>query len=145
MAGIALILSTICMNSTCIRSSNQITYDFVANELGIESSVSIKEKKLNEIAQELNGKVLTLATLEDPPLSWTEKENGNVVIKGVVGDILSFLTEKFNFTYEVKVPKKNIIGSLTDMDGSLLELMKNEVSVQSDFFFKFFEVKNFSF
>lgn len=130
MAGIALILSTICMNSTCIKSSNQISYDFVANELGIESNENQKEAQLNRIAKEINGRVLTLATLEDPPLSWTEKENGNIVIKGVVGDILNFLTEKFNFTYEVKVPKKNIIGSLKDMDGSLLELMKNEVSVQ---------------
>lgn len=129
MAGIALILSTICLNATCIKDTNVVSYEVVAEVANVELSRQLKAIQLQEIAKNLNGQVLLVATLQDPPLSWTEKENGTVVIKGVVGDIMKLLMKKFNFTYEVKVPRRNIIGSSQDMDGSILELMKSGVSV----------------
>lgn len=127
MAGMALILSMVCLNSTCIKDTNKISYELIANRANPELSRQLKEAQLKAIANQINGKVLSITTLEDPPLSWTEKENGTTVIKGVVGGILDLLMKKFNFTYEVKLPKRNIIGSSSDIDGSILEILKNGV------------------
>lgn len=42
---------------------------------------------------------------------------------GVSFQLLDFLTEKFNFTYQIEIPSRNIIGSKADLDGSLMELI----------------------
>ena len=73
--------------------------------------------------ESLNGQVLRVATFEDYPLSYVEKN----IPKGVAFQIMEFLTEKFNFTFEIVRPKSNIYGSTADMNGSLIELLKNNV------------------
>lgn len=67
-----------------------------------------------------------MVTLEDPPLSYTELlPDGTRIGKGVAFQLLKFLEEKFNFTTIVTVPSANIIGSTTDMAGSLIEILKD--------------------
>ncbi|KAH8307426.1 hypothetical protein KR044_011719 [Drosophila immigrans] len=85
-----------------------------------------KKEKLRNMKQWINGKHLRIATLEDYPLSYTQMlENGTRVGLGVSFQIIEFLQKKFNFTYEVVVPQDNIIGSTTDLDRSLIEMVNN--------------------
>lgn len=66
--------------------------------------------------------------MQDFPLSYTEIINGTRVGKGIAFEILEVLTEKFKFNYELVMPERNIIGSTTDMEGSLLQLLMNGVN-----------------
>ncbi|XP_062134409.1 ionotropic receptor 93a [Drosophila sulfurigaster albostrigata] len=85
-----------------------------------------KKEKLRNMKQWINGKHLRIATLEDYPLSYTEVlENGTRIGQGVSFQIIEFLQKKFNFTYDVVVPQDNIIGSTTDLDRSLIEMVNN--------------------
>lgn len=128
MAGIELILAAICLNSTCLTDTSLSTTatSFISNET---SSLAEKERNLANLRNALNGNHLKVATLEDYPLSYTIKANGIVIGKGVSFDIVDFLAEKFNFTYDVVVPDKNIIGSSTDLSGSLIEILRNQVLI----------------
>lgn len=88
-----------------------------------------KREKLRNMKTWINGRHLRIATLEDYPLSYTQTlENGTRVGRGVSFQIIEFLQEKFNFTYEVVVPQDNIIGSKADLDRSLIEMVNNSVS-----------------
>ncbi|EDW72688.1 uncharacterized protein Dwil_GK17045 [Drosophila willistoni] len=85
-----------------------------------------KKRKLSDMRDWINGKHLRIATLEDYPLSYTELlDNGTRIGHGVSFQIIDFLRKKFNFTYEVFVPQDNIIGSPTDYDRSLIEMVNN--------------------
>ncbi|KAJ6646001.1 Glutamate receptor ionotropic, delta-1 [Pseudolycoriella hygida] len=144
MTGIELILTSLCVNITCnviqlekspIRADyllktcitngvcprlsipkptdvalNTVDHSFTSSEL--------KEFALDGIRQKLNGTKLTIVTLEDYPLSY-KSENGTYL--GVAFQIVEFLAEKFNFTYDVIVPPVNKVGSTDDMAGSLIE------------------------
>ncbi|XP_030385532.1 glutamate receptor ionotropic, delta-1 [Scaptodrosophila lebanonensis] len=91
----------------------------------LETVIS-KKVKLRALREWINGRHLRIATLEDYPLSYTELlENGTRLGRGVSFELLDFLQEKFNFTYEVIVPQDNIIGSTTDFDRSLIEMVNN--------------------
>lgn len=88
-----------------------------------------KREKLRHMREWINGKHLRIATLEDYPLSYTKLlDNGTRVGLGVSFQIMEFLQDKFNFTYDVVVPQDNIIGSTTDFDRSLIEMVNNSVS-----------------
>lgn len=88
-----------------------------------------KREKLRLMRQWINGKHLRIATLEDYPLSYTKLlDNGTRVGLGVSFQIIEFLQDKFNFTYDVVVPQDNIIGSTLDYDRSLIEMVNNSVS-----------------
>ncbi|EDV96616.1 glutamate receptor ionotropic, delta-1 [Drosophila grimshawi] len=85
-----------------------------------------KREKLRNMKEWMNGQHLRIATLEDYPLSYTEiLENGTRIGRGVSFQVIDFLQEKFNFTYEVVVPQDNIIGSTMDLDRSLIEMVNN--------------------
>lgn len=88
-----------------------------------------KKLKLRQMRDWINGKHLRIATLEDYPLSYTQVlDNGTRIGQGVSFQIIEFLQKKFNFTYDVVVPQDNIIGSTTDFDRSLIEMVNNSVS-----------------
>lgn len=88
-----------------------------------------KKEKLRNMKEWINGKHLKIATLEDYPLSYTELlDNGTRIGRGVSFQIIEFLQKKFNFTFDVVVPQDNIIGSTTDLDRSLIEMVNNTVS-----------------
>uniref|UniRef100_A0A336K8J6 CSON003923 protein n=1 Tax=Culicoides sonorensis TaxID=179676 RepID=A0A336K8J6_CULSO len=122
---VELLLSSICMNITCdsIAENIETTYFYDFNDTA--SSFDIKRDYLQNLRDSLNGQILKITTLQDPPLSWTEEQNGTLVGMGIAFKLFNVLTEKFNFTYEIILPKKNIYGSTNDFEGSLLELMAN--------------------
>ncbi|XP_058124885.1 glutamate receptor ionotropic, kainate 2 [Anopheles ziemanni] len=99
------------------------TSEYYHLEMG--ASGEVKEREMLEIRQKLAGKTLRVTTLQDWPLSYTVKINGTMVGGGVAFDLLEFLMEKFNFTYELVMPGQNIVGSSNDMDGSVLQLLAN--------------------
>lgn len=106
--------------------------DSIFDDVPLETleTIVFKAKKLLALRQWLNGRHLRIATLEDYPLSYTETyENGTVEGLGVAFELIDFLMEKFNFTYEVLVPKGNIIGSQTDFSDSLIEMLNKSVSM----------------
>lgn len=54
-------------------------------------------------------------------------ESGKLVGKGVAFQLLQFMMEKFNFTYEIIKHDRNIIGSPDDFNGSLLQSLYTNV------------------
>lgn len=60
-------------------------------------------------------------------MSYVSNKNGKMVGEGVAFEIFKFLTNKFNFTYEIVNITNNIIGSSFEMDGSLLESLNQSV------------------
>ncbi|XP_075161815.1 ionotropic receptor 76b [Haematobia irritans] len=102
--------------------------DTLLDDIPAETINTIYEKaeKLAKLRTWINGRHLRIATLEDYPLSYTEVQpNGQTEGRGVSFILLDFLREKFNFTYEVIVPKGNIIGSKSDYEGSLIEMLNS--------------------
>ncbi|XP_065360019.1 glutamate receptor 2 [Calliphora vicina] len=92
-------------------------------------TIALKAEKLLKLREWINGRHLRIATLEDYPLSYTKRfDNGTVVGLGVAFELIDFLKEKFNFTYEVLVPEGNIIGSKTDFADSLIEMLNTTVT-----------------
>ncbi|XP_062535181.1 glutamate receptor ionotropic, kainate 2-like [Armigeres subalbatus] len=81
---------------------------------------------MEQLANELKGRMLKVTTLEDWPLSYTERQNGTLVGRGVAFELLEFLMEKFKFNYTLVMPEHNIVGSTNDMQGSIIELLATE-------------------
>ncbi|KAL9702646.1 hypothetical protein quinque_006164 [Culex quinquefasciatus] len=97
-------------------------------KLGNDSRTSqaVKDAFQEKLANELKGRMLKVTTLEDWPLSYTERINGTLIGRGVAFEMLEFLMEKFKFNYTLVMPEHNIVGSSDDMDGSIIELLANE-------------------
>lgn len=134
MEGFALILSTICFNSTYCQDPPTVpTINFVEFYKGeVYSGNSIiamreKQKKLEKIARDLKGQTLTITTVEDYPLSYVERVNDKLVLRGRAFDFLEILMKKFDFNYEVVLPTYNIAGSSNDSSGSVMELLVQKV------------------
>lgn len=143
MAGSELILGQICVNGTCTQPVNNVPYystgsdqefDTITNdmlELGLGSGDNFNKilaSSVEKLRREISGKVLKVTYLEDYPLSYTDKSsNGTAVGQGVAFELLSFLTKKFNFTYQLVQPAKNILGSTQDMEGSILDMLQSQV------------------
>lgn len=81
-----------------------------------------------------------MKNFQDYPLSYSDVDrNGNKTGLGVAFQLLSFLTKKFNFTYEIIAPQLNIVGSTNDYQGSLIELLN---STQADMAAAFIPILN---
>ncbi|XP_054732870.1 glutamate receptor ionotropic, delta-1 [Anastrepha obliqua] len=89
------------------------------------NSIIQKEQKINGLKEWIKGRKLVIATLEDYPLSYTVIENDTRVGKGVAFELIDFLQEQLEFTYEVVVPEENIIGSREDYEKSLIKMLNN--------------------
>nr|XP_040234814.2 glutamate receptor ionotropic, delta-1 [Anopheles coluzzii] len=94
-------------------------------QLEMDASAEVKEREMQELRRRLAGTTLRVTTLQDWPLSYTVKINGTYIGAGVAFELLEFLMEKFNFTYELVMPEQNIVGSSNDMAGSVLQLLTN--------------------
>lgn len=66
---------------------------------------------------------------QDFPLSYMSNETGTLTPMGVAFQLLEFLTDKFNFTFKVIHPKRDVVGSSWDLEGSLIELVNTSVSI----------------
>lgn len=60
-------------------------------------------------------------------MSYVTKVNGKLRGAGVAFKIFEFLTDKFNFTYEIVNTTANVIGSSSEMEGSILESLNQTV------------------
>lgn len=151
MTGFELILSAAlclsCANLTNTRlpeglieldeSSAVVTIspDLAADELLLDDApletvktIIAKKEKIDKLKEWIKGRKLIIATLEDYPLSYTVLENDTRVGKGVAFQLVDFLQEQLEFTYEVVVPEDNIIGSREDYEKSLIKMLNNSVS-----------------
>uniref|UniRef100_A0A182W227 Ionotropic glutamate receptor C-terminal domain-containing protein n=1 Tax=Anopheles minimus TaxID=112268 RepID=A0A182W227_9DIPT len=106
-----------------VETDGNETTEYYHLEMG--ASAEVKEREMQELRQRLAGTTLRVTTLQDWPLSYTVKINGSYIGAGVAFDLLEFLMEKFNFTYELVMPEQNIVGSSNDMTGSVLQLLAN--------------------
>ncbi|XP_017080167.1 glutamate receptor ionotropic, delta-1 [Drosophila eugracilis] len=112
-----------------------------------EPPANKKVEKLREMREWIAGKHLRIGTLEDFPLSYTQLlDNGTRIGRGVSFQIINFLKEKFNFTYEVVTPQDNIIGSIADFDRSLIKMVNtSEVDLAAAFIPSLSEQRTFVF
>ncbi|KAG5684140.1 hypothetical protein PVAND_013381 [Polypedilum vanderplanki] len=138
MEGVALLLSTICFNSTTCQEPpivNNINFvEFYKGEIyygDVKQTMIEKQKQLDKLARDLKGQTLTITTLEDYPLSYVERDkNGKFVLKGRAMDFLEILMKKYDFKYELTMPNYNIAGSSNDSTGSVMEmLVRNQVDM----------------
>ncbi|XP_028038422.1 glutamate receptor ionotropic, delta-2 isoform X2 [Bombyx mandarina] len=114
MAGIELIISSICNATIC-----NAVYD---NPL-TDGHMSQKESETLLLANEINGKHLKIGTYNNFPLSWIERdENGTVQAYGVAFKIIDILQQKFNFTYEIVIPHRNFEIGGSKPEDSLIGL-----------------------
>lgn len=67
---------------------------------------------------------------------------GKLIGKGVAFDLLQFIMDKYNFTYEIVPHDRNIIGSQEDFSGSLLHSLYSNVR-RISFAFRFFSASHF--
>lgn len=135
MEGIALLLSMVCINTTfCPSSITSPGVNLIENKLEANGY----DNGMEELAKELKGKTLRVVTLEDWPLSYTERVNGTFVGRGQAFEFFEMLMEKFEFNYTIVRPKYNIIGSTGNTDGSLISTLLEDVrenSFKLSFFF----------
>lgn len=112
-----------------LPSRDQIDPSLEDAPLETLETIVLKAQKLANLREWINGRHLRIATLEDYPLSYTKLHpNGTREGLGVAFELIDFLKEKFNFTYEVVLPEGNIIGSRTDYANSLIEMLNKTVS-----------------
>ncbi|XP_072941722.1 glutamate receptor ionotropic, delta-1-like [Epargyreus clarus] len=99
MAGLDLIFSAVCNSSFC-----ESIYD---NPV-IDAQLTTTQNFIQTLTDSVNGKHLKIATYNNRPLSWIERDdNGTLVGRGVAFFIVSILQRKFNFTYEIILPARN--------------------------------------
>lgn len=129
MEGIPLLLSAICLNSTFCSSPHpkpSINFDeFLPRDL--EASKKAIDAEMEKLAMEIKGLTLTVATVEDYPLSYVERANDSFVGKGWAFEFFEYLMTKYNFSINVVVPQYNIIGSSNDSEGSLMQMVTRNV------------------
>ncbi|XP_037302525.1 uncharacterized protein LOC119192882, partial [Manduca sexta] len=101
MAGIELIISSICNATFCNAVyDNPIT----------DSQLTRKQMVYNDLAKQINGKNLKIATYNNYPLSWVERSaNGTLYGYGIAFDIVEIL-------------KKNLISHMTRNHCSALQI-----------------------
>lgn len=165
MDGIALLLSSICFNSTYCDAPPMVpnlnfvefykgeslrgiflTSVLITFQLGgiyysdVKQSMLEKEKQLEKIARDLKGQTLMITTLEDYPLSYVERDKitGKFELKGRAFDFLEILMKKFDFKYELKMPNYNIAGSSNDSTGSIMDMLVRKVTINNSELNKWF-------
>lgn len=68
--------------------------------------------------------------MQNPPLSYTIKENDTLVGKGIAFDCINFIRDKYEFTYSVVLPQQDVLGNLKT-EGGLFEMLAQNVSTPS--------------
>lgn len=129
MNGTDLISEELCESVDCeeiVEDDQEWMYTNTGNLIG---NLSVTAEKLRKLREELNGQTLNITFMDDYPLSYTVIENGTTKAKGVAFELLEFLTEKLNFTYELVRPEKNIMGSSDQYNGSILEMLDTQVII----------------
>lgn len=137
MAGVALMLSAICINATLCPSQDtapDINYIELLPNNTYESTNDV-QNQLAKLAAELKGQTLNVTTLEDYPLSYVERTNGTFIGRGWAFEFFEFLMKKYDFKYNLVISDVNIVGSSNDSEGSLMQLMTKNVRKRFNFSF----------
>nr|XP_026491365.1 glutamate receptor ionotropic, delta-2 [Vanessa tameamea] len=140
MAGVQLILATICNASFCNDGfDNPLTATYIPPE----------KSELQNLKNEINGKHLRIATYNNYPLSFTKRtENGTIIGKGVAFFLINTLREKLNFTYEIVLPERNIeLGGRKPEDSVIGLVNSSKADVAAAFiptFLKYGKLVSFS-
>jgi hypothetical protein len=91
MSGVALLLSSICLNATFCPNpqANLGVNSFETLPRDTQKTSEVISDELKKIAAELKGKTLSITTLEDYPLSYLEKDEvtKEVIGKGEIADM----------------------------------------------------------
>lgn len=129
MEGIQLLLSAICLNGTLCSNPHPkplINFEeFLPRNLA-ESKKAL-DAEMEKLAMEIKGLTLTVATVEDYPLSYVQRANDTFVGKGWAFEFFEYLMNKYNFSINIVVPQYNIIGSSNDSEGSLMQMITRNV------------------
>lgn len=138
MEGVALLLSTICINATYCPNPHQVADVNYKTNVVRDLHVTAKslDDELKQLAAELKGQRLNITTLEDYPLSYVERSNdserangsGAFKGKGWAFEFFDYLCQKYNFSYNLIVPDYNIVGGSNDSEGSLMQMIMKNVS-----------------
>ncbi|CAH2092215.1 unnamed protein product [Euphydryas editha] len=121
MTGIELIFATICNATFCYNA-----FDNALTSAGVGMQYSTKEIEIQHLKNEVNGKHIKVATYNNYPLSWTERtKNGTIVGHGVAFVLLNILREKFNFTFEIVLPARNMEFGGQKPEESLIGLVNS--------------------
>ncbi|KAF5296312.1 hypothetical protein FQA39_LY12529 [Lamprigera yunnana] len=75
---------------------------------------NFEKKKLDAQMRLLRGKTLTIATSQNPPLNYADYENGKWVGKGFAFEFIKYIQEKVPFSYDVVVPRDQVLGNRTN-------------------------------
>ncbi|CAF4854472.1 unnamed protein product [Pieris macdunnoughi] len=121
MAGLELIFSTVCNATFCGTIDDNPLHDVKPVRHQLENFV--------------NGTHLRIGTINYYPESWVERtENGTYIGRGAAFDLVHILQKKFNFTYEVVVPERNMLYSDNRPLESLIGLLgSNRIDLAAAF------------
>lgn len=122
MNGTDLLIEEFCSSVVCEWDTETAEISLEADP--VNSTLTVTAQRLNELREQINGQTLNITFVEDFPLSYSSKDNKGL---GVAFELLEFLTDKFNFTYELVRPQRNIMGSSDQYNGSILQLLETEV------------------
>jgi hypothetical protein len=124
MEGIALLLTTLCVNNTYCPPAHADPavnyYQFLPRDL--YKTEEMRRQEMEKLAAEIKGQTLNVTTLEDYPLSYVIR-NETLRGKGWAFEFFDILAAKFNFSYNVIMPDSNILGSSNDSQGSLMQMI----------------------
>lgn len=137
MEGVALLLSTICMNTKYCPSphlSPQVNFNEIFPRTSHQTAKAISTE-MERLAADIKGRNISVTTLEDYPLSYVERANetqlangsGIFIGKGWAFEFFNHLAQKYNFTYHILLPDINIIGSSNNSQGSLMQMVNQRV------------------
>lgn len=84
---------------------------------------------LEILKRNLSGKVLKVTALEEYPFTYLEHKNGTVLGKGAAFRLFDILARKYNFTYEIVLPKNNFFGTIRGRNASMLEILTTGVRI----------------
>lgn len=127
MNGTELLYEELCESEDCENTQEPLDTDNYVTYLPNNANLTVTAQRLKELRDQISGQVINVTFMDDFPLSYSSRENGSSKGFGVAFELLEFLTEKFNFTYDLVKPQRNIMGSSQQYNGSILELLETEV------------------
>ncbi|XP_048480884.1 glutamate receptor ionotropic, delta-1 [Plutella xylostella] len=120
MAGIELLISSICYNATFC--------DAYYDNSGLDERLTKKQNEFLALRSEVNGKHLRIATYNNYPLSYVEEINGTLVGQGVAFVIVDILRKRFNFTFDVILAEKNYESGGSKPEDSVIGLVNSSIA-----------------
>nr|AXY83441.1 putative ionotropic receptor 14 [Conopomorpha sinensis] len=114
--GVELLLASICFNATFCDFFYDNTFE----------REKLDKRQMQLLKDDLNGKHVKIGTYNNFPLSWVDSTpDGKLVGRGLSFILVDILQKRFNFTYDIVLPKKNFEYGGDDAEDSLIGLINN--------------------